>query len=64
MKIKSFLDGKAKSPIPVLCFIHRHCNALTRTPHSSGLARLALEAFCLAIDSTTFCEHAFFLADS
>lgn len=42
-------SGFAKSPSAVLICVLRHCGVLHCTPHSSGLARLASEAFCCAV---------------
>jgi hypothetical protein len=39
------LDGYVKSPDAALRIILRHCGVRNRTPHSSGLARLACGLF-------------------
>jgi len=38
-------DGFVKAPSAALRCILRHCGVLKSTPHSSGFARLADEAF-------------------
>ena len=42
-------DGFVKSPSAALRYILRHCGVPLCTPHSSGFARLASEAFYFAI---------------
>jgi hypothetical protein len=44
-----FFDDFVKSPSAALRCILRHCGVTTSTPHSSGFARLAYEAFYEAV---------------
>jgi len=47
-------DGFVKSPSAALRCILRHCGVPMSTPHSSGFARLASEAFYFAIPILSF----------
>ncbi len=48
------VDGFVKSPSAALHCILRHCGVPICTPHSSGFARLASEAFYFAIPILSF----------
>ena len=48
------LDGFVKSPFAALRCILRHCGVPISTPHFSGFARLASEAFYFAIPILSF----------
>ena len=50
------VDGFVKSPSAALHCILRHCGVPISTPHSSGFARLASEAFNFAIPNLSFYE--------
>jgi len=51
------LDGFVKSLFAALRCILRHCGVPISTPHFSGFARLASEAFYFAIPSLSFYDH-------
>jgi len=53
-------DGFVKSPFAALHCILRHCGVPICTPHSSGFARLASEAFYFAILILSFYDFIMF----
>jgi hypothetical protein len=53
-RLSSFkIDDFVKSPTSVLRCILRHCGVPVSTPHSSGFARLAFEAFYFVVGFLT-----------